>query len=176
MENEPQIELNKKERKGLRRAERLEEKEGLAQRRIMKRMVKTAFVVVIIVGSIIAFVWYLATRPSIPEGEILSRSGLHWHHELAIFVKGEKQEIPANIGIGVTHNPVHTHDSSGVIHLEFPGLVRGDDVKLGRFFKVWDRDLMTFGRSVRMIVNGEENVELQNYRMKDGDKIELRYE
>ncbi|MDP3784460.1 MAG: hypothetical protein Q8R12_00010, partial [bacterium] len=103
-------------------------------------------------------------------------SGLHWHPELAIFVKGEKQEIPANLGIGAVHNPMHTHDSSGVIHLEFQGVVRKDDLKLGHFFQVWGKDFMELGSTVKMTVNGEENTELQDYIMKDSDKIELRYE
>ena len=71
---------------------------------------------------------------------------------------------------------MHTHDSSGVIHLEFQGVVRKDSLKLGRFFEVWGKDFMEFGSSVKMTVNGEEKTELQNYILKDGDKIELRYE
>ncbi len=176
MENESQIELSKKERKELRREQRLEEKQKFAQHRTMKRMTKIALIVIIVGGSIVTFVWYLATRPPIPEGEILSRSGLHWHPELAIFVKGEKQEIPANLGIGAVHNPMHTHDSSGIIHLEFQGVVRKDNLKLGRFFEVWGKDFMELGSNVKMTVNGEEKAEPQNYDMKDGDKIELRYE
>lgn len=176
MENEPQIELSKKERKELRREQRLEEKREFARHRSMKRMTKIALIIAVIGGSIGAFVWYLATRPSIPEGEIFSRSGLHWHPELAIFVKGEKLEIPANLGIGAVHNPMHTHDSSGVIHLEFQGVVRKDNLKLGRFFEVWGKDFMELGSSVKMTVNNEEKTELQNYILKDKDKIELRYE
>ena len=141
MENKPQIELNKKERKELRREQRLEDKQKFARQRTMKRMTKIALIVIIMGGSIGAFVWYIATRPPIPEGEILSRSGLHWHPELAIFVKGEKQEIPANLGIGAVHNPMHTHDSSGIIHLEFQGVVRKDNLKLGRFLKCGARIL-----------------------------------
>lgn len=176
MENEPQIELGKKERKELRREQRLEEKQKSARQRAIKRMTKIALIVIIIGGSIGVLVWYIASRPPIPEGEILSRRGLHWHPELAIFVKGEKIEIPANLGIGAVHNPMHTHDSSGVIHLEFQGVVRKDDLKLGRFFEVWGKDFMELSSSVKMTVNGEENAELQNYDMRDGDKIELRYE
>ena len=176
MENEPQIELSKKERKELRREQRLEDKQKFARQRALKRMTKIALIVIIVGGSIGAFVWYLATRPPIPEGEILSRNGLHWHPELAIFVKGEKQEIPVNLGIGAVHNPMHTHDSSGVIHLEFQGVVRKDDLKLGRFFEVWGKDFIELGPTVKMTVNGEENTELQKYIMKDSDKIELRYE
>src|SRR3989338_8249048 len=176
MENEPQIELSKKERKELRREQRLEDKQKFARQRTMKRMTKIALIVIIIGGGIGGFFWYLAPRPPIAEGEILSRNGLHWHHELAIFINGEKQEIPANLGIGAVHNPMHTHDSSGVIHLEFQGVVRKDDLKLGRFFEVWGKDFMELGSTVKMTVNNEEDAELQNYIMKDGDKIELWYE
>ncbi|MBI2443866.1 MAG: hypothetical protein HYV42_01320 [Candidatus Magasanikbacteria bacterium] len=176
MENESQIELSRKERKELRREQRLEERQKNAGQRVIRRAVKIALIAIITAGSIAAFGWYIATRPPIPKEEILSRRGLHWHPALAIFVKGEKQTIPANLGIGAVHNPMHTHDSSGVIHLEFPGVVRKDNLKLGRFFEVWGKDLMEFGSVVKMTVNGEENAELQSYLMKDGDKIELRYE
>ena len=168
--------LARKERKELRRQERDEEKQKLARQRTTKRITKIALGVIIIAGSIGMFVWYIASRPPVPEGEFISRRGLHWHPELAIFVDGEKQEIPANIGIGVTHNPIHTHDTSGVIHLEFQGMVRQDDVGLGRFFELWGKNFMEFGSLVRMTVDGEENTELENYKMKDGKKIELRYE
>src|SRR3989344_6010835 len=106
----------------------------------MKRITKIALIVIIIGGNIGAFVWYLATRPPIPEGEILSRSGLHWHPELAIFVNGEKQEIPANLGIGAVHNPMHTHDSSGVIHLEFQGVVRNDEQAWAKKCEAWCKE------------------------------------
>ena len=175
MENEQQTELSKKERKELHREQRLEEKQKFARQRIMKRATKMTLAIIVVGGSVSVLIWYFITRPPIPEGEILSRSGLHWHPELAIFVNGENQEIPANIGIGITHNPLHPHDTSGVIHLEFQGAVRRDDVKLGKFFEVWGKDLMEFGSSVKMTVNGEESYEFQNYIMGDGDKIELYY-
>ena len=41
---------------------------------------------------------------------------------------------------------------------------------------MWGKDFMKLGSTVKMTVNGEEKAELQNYIMKDGDKIELRYE
>lgn len=174
--NQPIEQLTKKERKELRYQERNEKRQSVAKQRSIKRMAKIALAVIVIGGSIGAFIWYLASRPPVPEGEIISRAGIHWHSEITIFAKGEKQTIPANIGIDAMHHPVHTHDSSGVIHLEFQGLVRQDDVKLGRLFEIWGKDFMEFGSSVGMTVNREESSELQNYRMKDGDKIELKYQ
>lgn len=109
----------------------------------------------------------------------ISRNGLHWHTELSVYVRGEKQEIPPNLGIGAVHQPMHTHTedaAQGVIHLEFQGLVKKSDVTLGKFLKIWGKDMNSFGTNVKMTVNGQENTELENYVMQDGDKIELRYE
>lgn len=34
------------------------------------------------------------------DAEVISEQGVHWHPELAIYIRGQKQEIPNNIGIG----------------------------------------------------------------------------
>ena len=144
-------------------------------KRIIGRVGWSAFGLAIVAG----IVWLIASAPKTPEGEILSRNGFHWHPELTIYVKGEKQEIPANIGIGAVHMPMHTHTedaSQGVIHLEFQGLVKKSDVTLGQFFKAWGKDINSFGTNVKMTVNGQENTELGNYVMQDKDKIELRFD
>ena len=131
-----------------------------------------------------AIAWYIATRPPIVEAEVVSRSGLHWHPELRISIKGKTQDIPENLGIGVRHNPIHTHDRDSVFHLEFQGLVTMDNLRLREFFKVWSK---RFNRicifeycngpegNVKMLVNGEENREFESYVMKDRDKIEITY-
>lgn len=119
------------------------------------------------------------------DPDVIASNGLHWHPELTIYVKGEKQAIPANIGIGAQFAsepmgmaPIHTHDDavSGIIHLEFSGVVHKDDIKLAQLFKNWSKDINSFGSNVKMTVNGVENTELGNYEMHDKDKIELRYE
>lgn len=61
----------------------------------------------------------------------------HIHAHLDIYVNGKAVEVPADIGIppdgGIT--PLHTHDASGIIHVESP------DAKavytLGQFFDIW---------------------------------------
>lgn len=130
-------------------------------------------------GAVGIFLWFAIARqtaPDVPEGDTITRRGLHWHPELAIFVKGEKQEIPANLGIGAVHQPMHTHDSSGIIHLEFQGSVRKQDLTLGQFFKNWGKDMRSFGANMAMTVNGAETAEYENYSMRDKDVIELRFE
>jgi hypothetical protein len=59
----------------------------------------------------------------------------HAHAHLTIVVRGQLRPVPANIGITATQICwVHTHDASGVIHIE-----AGDSrpLTLGDFFAVW---------------------------------------
>ena len=176
---EPQIPLTKKERKELKRQEKLEAKDEAIQSRQTKRIIRWvgwgAFGVAIIGG----LVWLIASASKTPESDIVSRSAFHWHPELTIYVKGEKQGIPAHIGIGAVHQPIHTHtedNGQGIIHMEFQGLARKEDVTLGQFFKNWGTDMRSFGTNMTMTVNGKENTEYENYVMHDKDTIELRFD
>lgn len=131
------------------------------------------------------------------SSDIVSKNGIHWHPHLAIYIRGQKQEIPANIGIGKQYSgskwydsmmsmtDFHTHDNSGDLHWEvMEGPVTKDHVTLKAFFEVWGR---TFSPSqifdykngangtVKMTVNGQTNTEFENYQVKDKDQIEIRY-
>lgn len=65
------------------------------------------------------------------EGEVL-----HIHQHLDIFVNGKHEPVPANIGIydGQFLTELHTHDASGIMHLESP---EAKNFTLGQFFGVW---------------------------------------
>ncbi len=66
-------------------------------------------------------------------GEVLT---YHVHQHLDIFINGKKTPVPAFVGIndGAFLTELHTHDSSGIVHVEagkkFP-------YTLGQFFGVW---------------------------------------
>src|SRR6478609_10524107 len=72
-------------------------------------------------------------------------------------------QVPAGIGIDPVHraiSPLHTHDTSGVIHIESPVQRQ---FSLGEFFSEWGVSLSadnigglraTDGNSVRVFVNG----------------------
>lgn len=100
--------------------------------------------------------------------------GMHIHTRLKIFIKGEEFKIPANVGVtAACMRPVHTHDESGTLHLEFPNKT---NVALGAFFKIWEKPLSEFGINPKMKVNSAENNEFENYIMRDGDQIELFFD
>lgn len=165
----------------------------------LRRTVKIALISLIAVAGIGALAWYGSENSeSVPEGDIVSREGIHWHPELTVYVKGQKQIVPPNIGIGMQYagyprfdpmmgmTDMHTHDNSGTLHWEvMEGPVTKDDVRIGTFFRIWGK---TFSNNcifdycngpdgtVKMFVNGKENTEFENYLVKDKDKIEIRYE
>ena len=141
--------------------------------------------VLLVVGAVFFLTKQSEQEASVPEDQVVSRRGIHWHPNLTILIKGEKQEITPNIGMGGIHQPIHTHDNSGTLHLEVSGLVTKDETMLGRFFRIWGKEFNSnciFDKcngsegTVKMTVKGQENKEFENYQMKDGDNIEIKYE
>jgi hypothetical protein len=92
-------------------------------------------------------------------------TALHTHEHLDVFVHGRSIIVPANIGIDRAAgfiSPLHTHDESGVIHVESPTM---RTFSLGQFFDVWGvrftRDCLgglcnTGSQTLRVFVDGHE--------------------
>ena len=61
---------------------------------------------------------------------------LHLHQHLDLYLDGRKVPVPAGVGIdpAVGDAPLHTHDPSGIVHVESPTL---RSYTLGEFFGVW---------------------------------------
>jgi hypothetical protein len=71
--------------------------------------------------------------PALPE----EGSALHTHQHLDIFINGASVPIPSEIGIDPEERfiaPLHTHDATGIIHVESPTI---QTYTLGQFFDVW---------------------------------------
>lgn len=137
---------------------------------------KNIFIIgVIAVLLLLGGSWWTKSSQS-KDSNVIATGGIHWHPQLEIYMKGVKQDIPANVGIGAVHQPIHTHDDMPVLHLEFSGRVTKDDVKLGNFFRIWGKDMRSFGANMTMTVNGEANTEFENYSMRDKDRIIINFE
>jgi hypothetical protein len=88
---------------------------------------------------------------------------IHIHQHLDLYVDGRKVPVPAGVGIdpAVGYAPLHTHDTSGIVHVESP-TVR--TYTLGEFFGVWGVRFTRGclggycaggGRQLRVYVNGQ---------------------
>jgi hypothetical protein len=74
---------------------------------------------------------------------------LHIHSHLALFYKGKQLEIPAGVGLAPVPPSgclywIHTHDTSGIIHIEAPQIEApqgGGPFTLGMFFDIWGQPL-----------------------------------
>jgi len=144
--------------------------------------------IVFLVGGVFLFSGQQSQEVSVPEDQIVSRVGLHWHPKLEVFIHGKKQEFTDSIGLGAVHQPMHTHAQDykdGVVHMEIQGVVVKHETRLGNFFKIWGKEFsktQLFDKKsveegmLKMFVNGQNNFAFENYEMKDGDKIEIRYE
>jgi hypothetical protein len=84
----------------------------------------------------------------------------HIHAHLDVYVNGKKATVPASVGIDFQQQfitELHTHDATGVIHIESPTVTR---FSLGQFFGEWGVKLTRscLGRycgAVRWWVNGK---------------------
>ncbi len=136
----------------------------------------TIWIVGIILIIFGLFVWSSKLQNSDPS--TISSRGMHWHPELHIFIDGEEQELPSNIGTIGGHKPIHTHDDAdkGLLHMEFEGKVTKDMIRIKEFFKIWNKDINTaFGKLDKMTVNNKDNLDKENYVMQNGDIINLYY-
>lgn len=122
---------------------------------------------------------------------------IHLHVTLKIIVDGKQVIVPKQIGMNPelwkSHEldrygikspriyPLHTHDTTGVIHVESTKI---RTFTLGQFFDVWGvkfdescvADKCNDGSNkVRMYVNGEESTEFREHIMRDGEVITIEY-
>jgi hypothetical protein len=92
-------------------------------------------------------------------------NAIHIHAHLDVSVDGKSVAVPGGIGIGWSSqgiSPLHTHNASGVIHIESPV---NRAYTLGEFFTEWDVGLATDnvgglrvgdGKTLRVFVNGAQ--------------------
>jgi hypothetical protein len=100
-------------------------------------------------------------RTATAEGTVV-----HYHAHLDILVNGRPVTVPGNLGIDTTQSQlaeVHTHDATGVIHIEAPD--KGHRYVLGQVFAEWDVRLDAThlgglvagnGKTLRAYVNGKQ--------------------
>ncbi len=110
----------------------------------------------------------------------------HNHAHLDIFINGQPYTIPSQVGIvpGKCIYWLHTHDDSGIIHIESP-VTR--NFTLGQFFDIWKKnfsnvqvfDNMANGtNTISVYVNGNKingNTNYRNINLNEHDQITIAF-
>ena len=109
----------------------------------------------------------------------------HIHAHLDIFINGQPYTIPSQIGItDKCFYWLHTHDESGVIHIESPV---AKDYTIGQFFNIWNQkfsntqildNIVNGKNTLNVYVNGNKVNAAVNYRdikLKAHDEIAIVY-
>jgi hypothetical protein len=81
---------------------------------------------------------------------------MHIHMHLSIYVNDERIVLPGGVGIHVGHGRtcyywLHTHDSSGVVHVEAPSQ---HTFILGDFLTIWDKHFHQQGYPEQLNLSG----------------------
>lgn len=107
----------------------------------------------------------------------------HIHPHLQIIINGQNQVIPASVGIvGNCLHPIHTHDNTGIIHVESP--VKRD-FTLADFFAVWGKpfnkdQILDYKadnqHTIKETVDGKEVQDYESTVLQDKQQIVISYE
>jgi len=144
--------LTRQERRREEQQRREEERRHAARR---KRI--TIFSIIGVVALAVAGLVYLVVAQSqtpanaaYPAVDSIScqsteQGGTHIHVHVTMYVNGTKTPIPANVGIAPDSSCLywlHTHDDSGVIHIEAP---EGVSATFGNFLDIWGQRFQQVG-------------------------------
>lgn len=132
---------------------------------------KTVIAIIIIGAGLIGLSLFMQKH----DASVVTTQGLHWHAMLKIEQGTSTVTIPAGIGLTGTEQPIHTHDTTGKIHMEFSGVVHKSDLELHHVFDEWGKPMSSFGTLTSMTVNGATTTADGSYVMHDGDQIVLQY-
>ena len=116
----------------------------------------------------------------------MEQVAFHIHTHLDIFINGQTYAIPPQIGIipGKCFYWLHTHDDSGIIHIESP-VIR--NFTLGQFFDIWNKkftntqilnNMVNSKNTLNVYVNGSKANPIVNYRdikLSGHDEIAIVY-
>lgn len=87
----------------------------------------------------------------------LEQSVEHIHAYVAIYINGQAAPLPADVGIAQDSSGnatcfywLHTHDTTGVIHIESPST---EVFTFGQFRDVWDQQFQSLGFPTELLLN-----------------------
>lgn len=129
-----------------------------------------ALSLLLVLGAVVAYL-YFTTAPSGPRKvanitcDATEQVATHYHAHLSILYDGNEVNVPANTGIVTSATGtsclywMHTHDTTGVIHIEAPKSQANRAFTLGDFFAIWGQPLSKT-QVATLKVNGDQKLQV----------------
>lgn len=169
--------------KGMNRSENLRRDDSYITISKRRRNRNIIMIIIPVIAAVIAF-GVLSTSLYSTQGP--KPLVIHIHPHLALSVDGSPVTVPSQIGIDPSlwkdHSldqlgtpgfaPLHTHDASGIIHVESTTY---RNYTLGEFLNIWG-GLDTNGKTVKATVDGAPVPDYKNIILRDGEQINLDVE
>jgi len=132
------------------------------QKSLRRRNRHTVAIALIGVAVAVGLGIYLVAAPAVespPFPGITGETWIHVHPYLTIQIEGANVTIPADVGIvegGSVFEPIHTHDASGLLHVELSQSDAGShNYTLGDFFTIWNYTAKSAGAGEKPTLNGQ---------------------
>jgi hypothetical protein len=134
-----------------------------------------------IVGAVIVLGIVFGIQAS-EQGTTGTKMVMHIHPQITVSVNGQPTIVPENVGIDNTlwkdhsldkygmqgMSPLHTHDNSGIIHVESSV---NREYTLGEFVNVWGDLDTSNGKTIKVTVDDKPISDWKNHIIKDKEKI-----
>src|SRR6266436_3742518 len=131
-----------------RRREEQRRREEERRRAARGKRITTFAIIAVAVLAIAGLIYFVVAQNQTPANaayppidnvscQSTEQGGTHIHAHVTMYVNGTKTLMPANVGIAPDSSCLywlHTHDDSGVIHIEAPA---GVSATFGNFLDIW---------------------------------------
>jgi hypothetical protein len=150
------------------------------------KMIVPIIAAVIAIGAVAALIYKPPEVQAVNgvECHSMETTAFHVHAHLDIFVNGQNQTVPSQVGI--LSSPqcffwLHTHDTTGIIHVEAP---QKKAFVLGQFMDIWQQKFngsqaffnSIAGKPVKAYVNGTEfQGDYRNIPLESREQIVLAF-
>jgi len=139
-----------------RRREKQHRREEERRRAAQEKRITTFAIIAVAVLAIANLIYFVVAQNQTPANaayppidnvscQSTEQGGTHIHAHVTMYVNGTQAPMPADIGIapdGSCLYWLHTHDTTGVIHVEAPANV---SVTFGDFLDIWEQRFQQLG-------------------------------